>query len=46
MSTTVSADTAIQPFRVDVPQADLDDLHDRLARVRWPDGQPLSVNLS
>jgi epoxide hydrolase len=28
--------TAIQPFRIDIPQADLDDLHDRLARTRWP----------
>src|SRR5262245_31503547 len=27
----------IEPFRIDVPQADLDDLHDRLARTRWPD---------
>lgn len=25
----------IEPFRVDVPQAVLDDLHDRLARTRW-----------
>jgi hypothetical protein len=25
----------IQPFHVDVPQALLDDLHDRLVRVRW-----------
>ncbi len=30
----------IRPFRVDVPQADLDDLHDRLARTRWPDELP------
>jgi len=30
-------DTRIRPFRVDVPQADLDDLRDRLARTRWPD---------
>jgi hypothetical protein len=28
------------PFRVEVPQADLDDLHDRLARTRWPDELP------
>jgi hypothetical protein len=26
----------IRPFRIDVPQADLDDLTDRLARTRWP----------
>ncbi|WP_406314478.1 epoxide hydrolase 1 [Streptosporangium sp. NBC_01639] len=28
--------TEIRPFRIDVPQADLDDLRDRLARTRWP----------
>ncbi|MCE0533907.1 epoxide hydrolase [Kineosporia rhizophila] len=26
----------IEPFTVHVPQADLDDLHDRLDRTRWP----------
>lgn len=26
----------INPFRIDVPQADLDDLTDRLSRTRWP----------
>jgi epoxide hydrolase len=26
----------ITPFRIAVPQADLDDLHDRLDRTRWP----------
>ncbi|MGJ6969425.1 epoxide hydrolase family protein [Streptosporangium sp. G11] len=26
----------IKPFRIDIPQADLDDLDDRLARTRWP----------
>src|SRR4051794_40847875 len=25
-----------KPFRIDIPQADLDDLADRLARTRWP----------
>jgi pimeloyl-ACP methyl ester carboxylesterase len=29
-------DAEIRPFRVDIPQADLDDLRDRLARTRWP----------
>src|SRR5262245_53565428 len=38
MATT--ADTVIRPFRIDVPQADLDDLRDRLARTRWPDELP------
>lgn len=25
----------IHPFRIDLPQADLDDLRDRLRRTRW-----------
>jgi hypothetical protein len=25
----------IRPFRIDIPQADLDDLRDRLGRTRW-----------
>lgn len=29
--------TTPEPFRIDIPQADLDDLRDRLARTRWPD---------
>jgi pimeloyl-ACP methyl ester carboxylesterase len=32
--------SAITPFRAEIPQADLDDLHDRLDRVRWPDELP------
>jgi pimeloyl-ACP methyl ester carboxylesterase len=32
--------TAIRPFRIDVPQSDLDDLADRLARTRWADDLP------
>ena len=34
------ADAEIRPFRIDIPQADLDDLRDRLARTRWPDELP------
>lgn len=34
------SDTQIRPFRIAVPQADLDDLRDRLARTRWPDQLP------
>ncbi|MFE9682285.1 epoxide hydrolase family protein [Streptomyces sp. NPDC006285] len=30
----------VQPFRIDIPQADLDDLHARLDRTRWPDELP------
>ena len=28
---------SIQPFTIDIPQATLDDLRERLARTRWPD---------
>jgi pimeloyl-ACP methyl ester carboxylesterase len=28
---------AIQPFTIAIPQSTLDDLHDRLARTRWPE---------
>lgn len=31
---------AIHPFTVNIPQADLDDLHDRLARTRFTDPDP------
>lgn len=31
---------SIEPYRIDVPQVDLDDLHARLARTRWPDQLP------
>jgi epoxide hydrolase len=30
----------IEEFRIDIPQADLDDLADRLARTRWPSSLP------
>jgi epoxide hydrolase len=30
----------IEKFRIDIPQADLDDLRDRLGRTRWPDQLP------
>jgi pimeloyl-ACP methyl ester carboxylesterase len=33
---TISTDTAIQSFRIDIPQAELDDLRRRLAGARWP----------
>ena len=32
--------TEIKPFRLDIPQSDLDDLRERLARGRWPDEVP------
>ena len=33
-------DTEIRPFRMDVSEADLEDLRDRLARTRWPEELP------
>jgi pimeloyl-ACP methyl ester carboxylesterase len=30
----------IRPFRIEIPQADLDDLHARLERVRWAEELP------
>src|SRR5687768_11719298 len=29
--------TTIRPFKITIPQPDLDDLRARLARTRWPD---------
>ena len=37
---TIPDPAEIRPFRIAVPQADLDDLHERLARIRWPDEPP------
>ena len=30
----------IQPFRIEIPQADVEYLHDRLAGARWPGELP------
>src|SRR5262249_7471805 len=30
----------IRPYRINVPQADIDDLRERLARTRWPSDLP------
>ncbi|WP_327341840.1 epoxide hydrolase family protein [Streptomyces europaeiscabiei] len=35
METSSSTDARIHPYRIDVPQDELDDLRDRLARTRW-----------
>ncbi|WP_371537548.1 epoxide hydrolase 1 [Streptomyces sp. NBC_00466] len=39
---TISAESlrALQAFRISVPQSELDDLHERLDRTRWPDELP------
>jgi pimeloyl-ACP methyl ester carboxylesterase len=36
MATTDRDEREIRPFRIEVPQAALDDLGERLARTRWP----------
>jgi Epoxide hydrolase N terminus len=36
----MTADVSIRPSQIDIPQADLDDLADRLARTRWPEELP------
>jgi pimeloyl-ACP methyl ester carboxylesterase len=33
---------AIRPFKISIPQSDLDDLHHRLASTRWPDRETVS----
>src|SRR5215211_5359921 len=40
MTDVDSTDAEIRPFRIDISQADLDDLHDRLARTRWANELP------
>ncbi|MFI9584074.1 epoxide hydrolase family protein [Streptomyces sp. NPDC052236] len=37
---TEDADPSIRPFCIDIPQSELDDLHQRLDRTRWPDELP------
>ncbi len=37
---TQSVDSEIRPFRIETPEADLDDLRDRLGRTRWPSELP------
>jgi pimeloyl-ACP methyl ester carboxylesterase len=37
---THTTDSAIQPFQIAIPQADLDELRERLARTRWPGELP------
>jgi pimeloyl-ACP methyl ester carboxylesterase len=36
MTSTVAAATQVRPFRVDVAQAEIDDLRRRIAATRWP----------
>lgn len=36
----MNENTALIPFRIDIPQADVDDLHRRLTQTRWPHPVP------
>ena len=40
MTESAPTDTEIRPFRIDIPPRDLNDLHDRLSRTRFPDELP------
>ncbi|MGH2600161.1 MAG: epoxide hydrolase family protein [Dehalococcoidia bacterium] len=40
MADVTPPSTEIRPFRIETPQAALDDVQDRLARTRWPDELP------
>jgi len=40
MNTATTSPAGIRPFRIDVPQAALDDLNERLARTRLPQPAP------
>jgi epoxide hydrolase len=37
MRMSTLTETELRPFQVEIPETDLDDLHERLSRVRWPD---------
>lgn len=39
-SRVAAGEEVLQPFNIGVPEADLADLRDRLARTRWPDDLP------
>jgi pimeloyl-ACP methyl ester carboxylesterase len=39
---SVTADNVIRPFRINIPQAALDDLRRRTAATRWPDKESVS----
>ncbi len=41
MTSSVSADAQIRPFRVDIPEEKLTDLRRRIAATRWPEKEPV-----
>lgn len=42
MSTSVDHPSAIRPFRVEVPQADIDELRRRIQGARWPEKETVA----
>ena len=38
----IAADTAIRPFRVNVPEADVTDLRRRIKETRWPERETVT----
>jgi pimeloyl-ACP methyl ester carboxylesterase len=42
MTQTTTTQTDVRPFRVDIPQEELDDLRRRLAATRWPDKETVA----
>jgi len=38
-ATTAGADSAVRPFRIEVPQGELDELRRRIDATRWPAGE-------
>ena len=41
MTSTTRGDSAIRPFSVSVPEADLEDLRRRIVATRWPEREPV-----
>ena len=41
MAEKTAGDTALRPFKVEIPEADLDDLRARIAATRWPEKEPV-----
>jgi pimeloyl-ACP methyl ester carboxylesterase len=44
MTHAAHPDNEIRPFRIDIPEQDLDDLRDRLGRTRWTNELPLDTS--
>src|SRR5688500_17724419 len=40
--TTETGEPAIRPFTIETPEADLDDLRERIARTRWPEKETVA----